>query len=341
MGTVVAFLAFSLTLERTNITNKKIQLKKNYVEMKKGRIVLLLAASLMFTGVASAQTADDVINKFNEAAALLNAKNYAEAVPVLEQTVELATASTDEGVAETLAETQKQLANAYLNWGRTLASGGDMDNALPKFEKALELAESYNPANVAVAKRMIVTVYNIQGGQQVNAGNYAGAAEIYAKALTVDPNNGEIGLLAAQCYAQAGDLAKAGEIYEKLVAAGNAKAKEAYAIDLLSTAVKAENFEDANAALQKIFSFDPTNAQALLAYIQTANNYKKYDEVIAKAEEAAAAQTDEAKKSDIYFLQAIAYQTKEDKANAIAAYKKVTAGDNAATAKTQIEALSK
>ena len=75
--------------------------------------------------------------------------------------------------------------------------------------------------------------------------------------------------------------------------------------------------------------------------IQSANNFKKFDEVIANADQAAQLQSDDELKSTIYFLLGVAYQTKEDKAKAIEAYKKVVAGSNVEAAKAQVEALSK
>ena len=56
--------------------------------MKKIKFLLAAAAIFAATGL-SAQTVSEVNTKFNEAAALIQAKDFGAAIPVLEQTIEM------------------------------------------------------------------------------------------------------------------------------------------------------------------------------------------------------------------------------------------------------------
>ena len=68
---------------------------------------------------------------------------------------------------------------------------------------------------------------------------------------------------------------------------------------------------------------------------------KDYDKVIELGETAAAAQSDEADKSAVYFNLGSAYNAKENKAKAIETLKKVTAEPYATPAKAALAELSK
>jgi tetratricopeptide (TPR) repeat protein len=104
------------------------------------------------------------------------------------------------------------------------------------------------------------------------------------------------------------------------------------------------------AELQKAGDFDGvialagTIADQALAQRITVQAYsmkKDYAKVIELAEAAAALQTNDEDKSDIYYILGAAHNAKEQKAEAIAALKKVTAGNAAAAAKTAVAELSK
>lgn len=86
---------------------------------------------------------------------------------------------------------------------------------------------------------------------------------------------------------------------------------------------------------------NPANALAQKIRLQAYLSKKDYAKVIELGEAAAAAQTDEAEKSDVYFTLGAAYNAKEMKPQAIAALRKVTAGDNVAAAQKSVAELSK
>ncbi|MFI3268393.1 MAG: tetratricopeptide repeat protein [Rikenellaceae bacterium] len=312
--------------------------------------ILLSVATLLVAGVVSAQTATEVNTKFNEAATLLNEKNYAGAVTAFEETISMAQGS-DEDVTSTLSDAQKYLVSTYITYGKSIAAKGSFDESLVVFQKAYDLASlTSNIKGKMDSENMLVAVYSAQGSAKLKAEDNAGALEIYEKAVAISPKNTKTLLTAAQLSAKTGDLEKAGTYYESIIALGEShskyqpdaeKAKAAYTIDLINTAVTAPDYDTAEASLNKILSFDPESATALSTLVKTANNYKKYDVVIANADKAIEVQTEDVEKSNLNFLAGVAYEVKENTTKAVSHYKQVTAGDNAAAAKAQISAISK
>ncbi len=317
--------------------------------MKTIRWTVLFAAALCFSNYVLAQTAAEVKTKFNEAATAYQAKKMQEAIPLFEKTIEMANASSED-VVEVLENSQKYLANAYLTVGANQAKAGQLDQALATLIKAEDLGDIANQTVKMRAGTMISTIYIMQGSELLKAEKFQEAADICNKAVERNNKDTKNALLAAQCYSKAGNAEKATELYKMVIELGKThskyeedatKAKQAFASDLLQDATKAEKYEDVKANFDKVMQLDSANAQAYLVLIQSANNFKKFDEVIANADQAAQLQSDDELKSTIYFLLGVAYQTKEDKAKAIEAYKKVVAGSNVEAAKAQVEALSK
>ncbi len=93
----------------------------------------------------------------------------------------------------------------------------------------------------------------------------------------------------------------------------------------------------ADAQLEK----NPESALFQNVRLQAYANKKDYAKVIELGESAAAAQTDEADKSLMYYLLGAAYNAREMKPQAIAAFKQVTAGPAAQNAAAALAELSK
>lgn len=320
--------------------------------MKTFKLLFTTAIALCIGNIASAQTAAEVTEKFNAAAEKFNAKQFVEAAPLFVETIALAEKS-EEDVAETLESAKGLLFNSYMSAGVADAKAGKYDEALEFFIKADAFAASISSPNKAKSEAMITNIYVAKGTAFAKDNKPAEAADMFNKAYLENDKNTKNGLLAAQYYSESGNSARAAEIYNAIIALGEthskyapaaAEAKTAFAISYLSAAAKAaaaNNYAEVTSSLDKVAEIDPTNSQALLLRVQAANNMKKYADVIKYAEDAAAAQATPEAKSAVYFLLGAAYQSTENKAKAIEAYGKVTAGDNVATAKSMITALSK
>jgi tetratricopeptide (TPR) repeat protein len=181
------------------------------------------------------------------------------------------------------------------------------------------------------------------GEAPFNAGNFAEAAEIYARAHEAIPANADIANRLAEAYGKMQEYEKAYAIFDELIAAEGptadaAKSRLGFYMMLNANELKDSKPSEAVDILSRAIAVDG-NPQAYMLLLQVANGSKNYDKIIEVGESAAEAQSDAAVKSTAYSLLGMAYQQKGDKAKAIEALRKVTSGPNAPAAKATITAL--
>lgn len=304
-------------------------------------IALLAAVSL---------SAQDVTAIYNEAAAAYGAKNFADAAAKFEQVIDLGMDNDD--AASMVATAKTTLPKCYFMLGGGAMRTKNYEAALNNFTKSAELAELYGDmTQVAKSNGWIAKIYQVQGGDAFNSKDYATAADIFAKGYKADPDNTSMALNLAMSYCEMGKYAEGMEIYEAIAAkthpkyaADAAKAKEMMALytnNKVAEMQKAGDFagiiEMADAQLEK----NPESALFQNVRLQAYANKKDYAKVIELGEAAAAAQTDEADKSLMYYLLGAAYNARDMKPQAIAAFKQVTAGPAAENAAKALAELSK
>lgn len=322
------------------------------IKMKKLRL-LLVAVAIFAAGGLAAQTPGEVNAKYNEAVALIQQKDFKAAIPVLEQTVEMGLNAGDEASA-TVQSAQKLIPTCYFQYGLSLCRESRFEEALPVLNEALSYAELYQDVKVlANTKKLISQTYTALGANAFNNEQWDKAIEIFSKGYEANPTDTDLALYLAESYAMAGDYENGLKIYHDIVSleerhsryaepAAKAREKIVYYQTLRAVdAAKAGNEPEVYAIVEDILSVDPSNPEANLLRIQTATNNKEWNRIIEWGEASAQAQTDEAFRSDIYFMLGAAYQNTEQKDAAIANYRKVTTGGNVAAAKAQIEVLSK
>lgn len=299
-----------------------------------------LAAMILVIG-ASAQTTEEVGLKMKEAGELINNKKIVEAIPVVEEVIKMGQAVGADAVDIT-TEAQKLLPKLYLQKGVEAVRAKKMDEAITALEKAENLADLQGDVmTTRQAGRFVSNIYMMTGIESFNSKDYNKALESFQKGLKQDPDNIQLAYFTAKSYAEMGQLEQAMELYKQVIAAGaeNSKfAKQAtdakadmdtYMLVAASEAAKAGDIEKVQTYVAAI----PESADANLLLIQTANNLKKYDVVIAKGAEAYAVQADAGKKGDVAFLIGVAYQNKGNNAKAAEWLRKVNAGSNVAAAK--------
>lgn len=301
---------------------------------------MTFAAVAMVVG-ASAQTKEDVALKMKEAGELINNKQLVEAIPVLEEVVKLGQAVGADAVDIT-SQAQKLLPTCYQQKGANLYKAQKIDEAIAAFSKAEDMADLQG--DVMMSRKMgrtISQLYMMQGINSFNSKDYTKALESFQLGIKQDPENIQLAYFTAKSYAELNQLDQAIELYKQVIAAGTENSKYAkqaadakadmdnYMLVAASTAAQAGDIEKVKTYVEAI----PENADANLLLIQTANNLKKYDIVVASGATAYAAQTDDARKSDIAYLTGVAFQNTGNSAKAIEWLGKVTAGDNVAAAK--------
>ena len=304
-------------------------------------IALLAAVSL---------SAQDLTALFNEAVSSYQNKDFAGAAAKFEKVIDDGMDS--EEAASLVATAKKTLPTCYFMLGGAGVKSKNYDAALQNFTKSAELAELYGEMNqVGKAKGWIAKIYQLQGGEAYNNKDYATASEIFAKGYEADPDNTAMALNLAMSYCELGEYAKGMEIYEAVAAKTHpkyaedaAKAKEMMAFYTNNQVAKmqAENdFDGIIAMADGLLEKNPASALAQNVRLQAYANKKDYAKVIELGKEAADAQTDEEDKSIVYLTLGAAYNAKEMKPQAIAAFKKVTAGPALENAKTALAELSK
>lgn len=304
-------------------------------------IALLAAVSL---------SAQDLTALFNEAVSSYQNKDFAGAAAKFEKVIDDGMDS--EEAASLVATAKKTLPTCYFRLGGDGVKSKNYDAALQNFTKSAELAELYGEMNqVGKAKGWIAKIYQLQGGEAYNNKDYATASEIFAKGYEADPDNTAMALNLAMSYCELGEYAKGMEIYEAVAAKTHpkyaedaAKAKEMMAFYTNNQVAKmqAENdFDGIIAMADGLLEKNPASALAQNVRLQAYANKKDYAKVIELGEAAAEAQADEEDKSLMYYLLGAAYNAKEMKPQAIAAFKKVTAGPALENAKTALAELSK
>lgn len=310
--------------------------------MKQIRLLGAMLVAAMTIGSVSAQSVEEVSLKMKEAAELLNGQKLVEAIPVLEEVVRMGSAVGADAV-DIVSEAQKYLPTCYQQKGANLYKAQKIDEAIAAFTKAGDLADLQG--NTMMARKMSRTVSQLYMGQGIgafNAKNYAKALESFQKGYECDQDNVQLAYYTAKSYAELKEWDKAVELYRQVIDKGTGNSKfekqaadaktdmENYLLVAISDAAKAGDIEKVQAFAAQI----PESANANLLLIQTANNLKKYDVVIAKGADAYAAQTDDAQKSNVAYLIGVAYQNRGNNAKATEWLRKVTAGPNAAAAKS-------
>ncbi|MCD8186602.1 MAG: tetratricopeptide repeat protein, partial [Rikenellaceae bacterium] len=296
----------------------------------------------------SAQTMGEITEKYNEAGAALQAKEFEKAAEVFAQVID--EAATVEEAGEILIQSQRYLPTALLFTGRTLAAAQQYDAAIEKLTEARDRAEMYGNDQVErQSTQMIGQIYFASGADAYNNERYSEAVEIFAKGFEADPTNTDMALNLARSYDKLDDLEQSVEVYNSIIAlegrhsryveaVAEAKKEVSEAVLVRAAAAGAAgNLEE----VVRLTELIPEDAAGALLKVQVANNKKDYRSVIQYAPEAAELQTDEEKKSEINFYLGAAYQNTDNTAKAIESFRKVTAGPNAAQARQMVSDLSK
>ncbi len=320
--------------------------------MNRIKFAMSVAVAFFAFATVSAQSAGDIVAKYNEAAKLIEAKNFAGAIPILTEVIEKG--GNVEGAEETVSSAKKYITTCWFMKGGSEIQGGKTDEALKSFTKAVELSDEYDDiATGNKAKMWVGRVVLKQGADAFNSKDYATAASVFEKGYKANPKDTTIAMNLAMSYCEMGELAKGGDVYKSMMELGGthgkyesvaASAKNKYAYYYTLEAVKLSDekkYAETEVLLDSALTVVPESAELNMLYLQTLNNTKQYDKLISAAPQAIDAQQTPELKGDATFLLGAAYQNKENYAKAIETYSQVTAGNSVETAKAQIEALSK
>lgn len=307
-----------------------------------------LIVSVLALTATMTLSAQDLSAIFNEGASAFQSKDFAGAAAKFEEIISLDADGTD----DVTAKAKQYLPICYQNMGQAAAIKQNLDEAATHLKKAAELAEQFGDnSRMNKANAILVKVYQAQGTPAYNNKDYATAAAIFAKGYDLNPRNTEIALHLAASYCELGDYVKGMEVYENIAAMNPDKYAEAvakaqemmdfYTRNQVAKMQAANDFDGMIAMAEEMLAKNPASPLAQSVQVQAYNGKKDYAKVIELGEAAAEAQTTPEAQSQVYFLLGNAYNTKDMKPQAIAAFKKVTAGPNAENAKAAVAELSK
>ena len=317
--------------------------------MKLKSLVIALAAVLVSATALAQDPVNEAKKMYNEGATLFKAKNFVEALPILEKTVD---AALEADAMEVVEAAQKLIPTCYFQVGLGQVKAGQVDEALVNLNKANEMALLYNNAGVARnAKNAISQVYRVKGANAFNNKDYATAVVDFAKGYEVNPQDTALALNLAMSYCELKDFENGVKVYTDIIALENrhsrfaepaAKAKAELSNYLLVKAQEentAGNKEAAYATLETLINADQTNAENQMHRMQMAAANEDWDNVIAWSDLAVAFQPTPEAQSNVYYLVGVAHDSKNNNAAAIDAYKLVVAGDKLEPATKRIKEL--
>ena len=339
------------------VDEKLLKLNKfQIVTMKK---IVLMAVALLSFAMVSAQSASEITAKYNEAAAALQAKDWAKALENFEAVVKGGMDSEDSNVLNCVATSKKYIPTCYQRLGLRAAGAKKYDEAIKFLSTAAEKAELWGDSTAKVKSNQILAkVYQAQGGEAFNAGDYAAAVAVFEKGYAANKRNTEMALFLAESYFKLGEYQKGMDVCTNICgmnatkyADAIAEAKEKMAMYTNNEVARLQQAGDQDgiiAMADSMLATDPASALAEKIRLQAYNNKKEYDKVIELGENAAAAQTVEEEKSDVYFIIGAAYNAKYNaggnkdaalKDKAVSYLQKVTAGGSVEAAKAALESL--
>ena len=318
-----------------------------------------MAVALCSFAMVSAQSASEVTAKYNDAVAAYTAKNWSAALEGFEAVIKGGQDSEDGNVLGLVATAKKSIPTCYRMLGTKAAGAKKWDEAINYLTTSAEKAELWdNSTDKQKANQILAKVYQVQGGEAFNAGNYEAAVAVFEKGYAANKRNTEMALNLAESYFKLGEYNKGMDVCNNICgmsaskyAEAIAKAKEKMAMYTNNEVARLQQAGDQDgiiAMADAMLATDPASALAEKIRIQAYNNKKEYDKVIELGENAALAQTTEEGQSDVYFIIGAAYNAKYNaggnkdaalKDKAMAYLQKVVAGNSVEAAKGALENL--
>lgn len=311
--------------------------------------ILTTAALFAVCSLFAQESVTEVYNKGVEA---FQAKQFPTAAEGFLEVIRQGAVSDDPDAAQLVINAKKNVPICYYMMGGMALKGQKYDEALENFTESAQYAELYGDVNAQnKANEWVARIYQIQGGEAFNNKDYATAAEVFAKGYAANPKNTEMAIWLATCYCEMDEYEQGMRIFESVAAMTHPKyaddvqkAEELMALYTNNRVAKlqaAGDYDGIIAMADELLAENAGNALAQKIRLQAYFGKKDYAKVIELAEPAAAVQTDEGDRSDIYFTLGAAYNAREMKPQAIAALRKVTAGPNVAAARATVAELSK
>ena len=307
------------------------------------KILVSIAALFAAAAVVSAQSMADATELAKLANDSLAADDYQTALSGFQEALKMAEACGEEGL-ELVATCKTVIPSILSRIAKNELKAGNFDAALAGLDKTVSVANEYGASEVAEeAAGLIPEAWLRKANGLLNAKDFAGAAEGYAKVRELRPEDGVAALRHGMALEGLGNAAAAEEAYKAAAANGQeAKANKQLGNIYLkeaSAALKAKTFADAVSAAVKANEYAP-NAQALQVAGQASQLAGKNNDAIKYFEQYLEAAPTAANAGAIAYTVGALYQTAKNNAKAKEFYTKAMSDPKyGAEAKKMLDAL--
>ncbi len=289
--------------------------------------ILSLFSFTMLNGQDMAAATD----LYNAGAKALGENDYASALDSFNKALRMLEAITPEDRGEEganlIKETKAIIPQIHLRYGKTLATSGEIENAMAELKKAIETAKAYSVAEVGEeANELIPQLLMANATNKLNAGKEAEAIACFKKVIELDPKNSAAYLYTGVAEQKLNNEPAAIAAYEKAIELGDTEtAPKRLSVIFLTksaNAVKTKNWAEvlANAKKSNEYGESPTGNKLIgLSAVQL----KKFDDAIDALEKYLAADPNAKDKSSTLYNLAVAFEGKNNTGKACGYYKQL------------------
>ncbi len=317
------------------------------------KAVIIFSILFSFFNLAYSQTQQEAVDALKKGMQLKENGNLEQAIKYVEESLTI-TDSLGPEAEELKIKAGLQISKLYFDYGVDLARQKEYDKAIDKLSKAEETAIEYNrPGIKQKAKNIKAKLYRIKGVKSYSEGNYDEAIQYYDKAIASDSNYAKAYFYKALVYNKQNKETEFINVLDKSIKVAkeqddtetlekaNKIAKNHY-YNKGVKAKKATNYDQALESFNKSVEYQKyEQGYYLIGLIN--NELKQYDkalEALNKGLELASGEGSDIV-SKFYFEKGRAYQGKNNKTEACAAYKKVSSGSYQKSAQYQIKHILK
>ena len=312
--------------------------------------MIIFCASAINVAAQSLEEAYDLYQKGVKAA---EAKDYPAVIEYLTASIDMYAGITDlEGAEGVEGSARQVLSQMYYNYAMELYQGKDFDKALSLFKSAEELAQRSNLDEIATrASSYIGRVYISKASAAFTDKLYDETIEFSEGALKIDAENENAYFWRGRAYREKGDLNNMKTDLDKCIelTKDNEQKEKTYsnAVKIASAAymnagmdaIKNKKHTDAIANFEIAVSYPEVNANAYYYMASSYNALSKWNDAVTAANKALSMELKDA--SGTYFELGKAYEGLGKKAEACAAYKKVTSDQFKKSAEYQMQTILK
>jgi tetratricopeptide (TPR) repeat protein len=287
--------------------------------------------SLFSFTILNGQDMSAATDLYNAGAKALGENDYASALDSFNKALKMLEAITPEDRGEEganlIKETKAIIPQIHLRYGKTLATSGEIDNAMTELKKAIETAKAYSVAEVGEeATGLIPQLLMASATNNLNAGKEAEAIAGFKKVIEADPKNSDAYLYTGVAQQKLNNEPAAIAAYEKAIELGDTEtAPKRLSVIFLTksaNAVKTKNWAEvlANAKKSNEYSESPTGNKLIgLSAVQL----KKFDDAIEALEKYLAADPNAKDKNSTLYNLAVAFEGKNNTGKACGYYKQL------------------